>query len=259
MARTQKITATHLWFNGNAEAAVEFLRLRVSGLEGHEHRAVGGGRTGAAGVGVEHRVRDGRPVVPRSERRPQYPFTPAISLFVTCESQVEVDELWTKFLDGGGKPNACGWLDDRYGLSWQTVGPRRISRHTSMTLLSRAMALAMVNGPAAGLAALDDLALDSPHRSVPGGGPRPAGSRLRILRGDSTWRLTGRSSGWLKPIRSLQSGALRIDVVLIGARSSRRACRQRRPVASAAGPVSATGRRRYCKLFQAFSNSLAMY
>jgi predicted 3-demethylubiquinone-9 3-methyltransferase (glyoxalase superfamily) len=52
---------------------------------------------------------------------PQYPFTPAISLFVTCESQEEVDDLWAKFLDGGGTPNACGWLDDRYGLSWQIV------------------------------------------------------------------------------------------------------------------------------------------
>jgi len=40
---------------------------------------------------------------------------------VTCESQAEVDDLWTKFLDGGGKPNACGWLDDRFGLSWQIV------------------------------------------------------------------------------------------------------------------------------------------
>ena len=52
---------------------------------------------------------------------PQFKFSPAISLFVSCESQAEVDNLWTKLLAGGGKPNACGWLDDRYGVSWQVI------------------------------------------------------------------------------------------------------------------------------------------
>ena len=46
---------------------------------------------------------------------PAFTFTPAISLSVSCESQAEVDALWTKLLDGGGKPNACGWLDDPSG------------------------------------------------------------------------------------------------------------------------------------------------
>jgi predicted 3-demethylubiquinone-9 3-methyltransferase (glyoxalase superfamily) len=52
---------------------------------------------------------------------PQFKFSPAISLFVSCESQAEVDELWARLLAGGGRPNACGWLDDRYGLSWQII------------------------------------------------------------------------------------------------------------------------------------------
>jgi predicted 3-demethylubiquinone-9 3-methyltransferase (glyoxalase superfamily) len=52
---------------------------------------------------------------------PQFTFTPAISLFVSCESQAEVDELWARLLAGGGKPTACGWLEDRYGLSWQVI------------------------------------------------------------------------------------------------------------------------------------------
>lgn len=52
---------------------------------------------------------------------PQYKFTPAISLFVSCESQEEVDALWEKLLAGGGKATACGWLDDRFGLSWQII------------------------------------------------------------------------------------------------------------------------------------------
>jgi predicted 3-demethylubiquinone-9 3-methyltransferase (glyoxalase superfamily) len=52
---------------------------------------------------------------------PQFKFTPAISLFVNCEAQAEVDELWEKLTAGGGKPGRCGWLTDKYGLSWQIV------------------------------------------------------------------------------------------------------------------------------------------
>jgi predicted 3-demethylubiquinone-9 3-methyltransferase (glyoxalase superfamily) len=51
---------------------------------------------------------------------PQYKFTEAISLFVNCETQAEVDELWEK-LSAGGEPGRCGWLKDRFGLSWQII------------------------------------------------------------------------------------------------------------------------------------------
>jgi predicted 3-demethylubiquinone-9 3-methyltransferase (glyoxalase superfamily) len=51
---------------------------------------------------------------------PQYKFTPAISLFVNCETQQEVDELWEK-LSAGGRKDRCGWLQDKYGLSWQII------------------------------------------------------------------------------------------------------------------------------------------
>jgi predicted 3-demethylubiquinone-9 3-methyltransferase (glyoxalase superfamily) len=51
---------------------------------------------------------------------PQFMFTPAISFFVNCETQQEVDELWEK-LSAGGKKERCGWLKDRYGLSWQII------------------------------------------------------------------------------------------------------------------------------------------
>jgi predicted 3-demethylubiquinone-9 3-methyltransferase (glyoxalase superfamily) len=51
---------------------------------------------------------------------PQYKFTPAISLFVSCETQKEVDELWNK-LSAGGHKDRCGWLQDKYGLSWQII------------------------------------------------------------------------------------------------------------------------------------------
>jgi predicted 3-demethylubiquinone-9 3-methyltransferase (glyoxalase superfamily) len=51
---------------------------------------------------------------------PTYKFTPAISLFVSCKSQKEVDMLWEK-LSKGGKEGNCGWLTDKYGLSWQII------------------------------------------------------------------------------------------------------------------------------------------
>ena len=51
---------------------------------------------------------------------PQFTFTPAISMFVNCETQKEVDKLWEKLSEGGRK-DRCGWLQDKYGLSWQII------------------------------------------------------------------------------------------------------------------------------------------
>lgn len=52
---------------------------------------------------------------------PLFKFTEAISFMVDCQSQEEVDYYWDKLLSGGGKPSQCGWLKDKYGLSWQIV------------------------------------------------------------------------------------------------------------------------------------------
>jgi predicted 3-demethylubiquinone-9 3-methyltransferase (glyoxalase superfamily) len=51
---------------------------------------------------------------------PMFQFTEAISMFVSCETQAEIDELWAK-LTAGGEESQCGWLKDRYGLSWQII------------------------------------------------------------------------------------------------------------------------------------------
>ena len=51
---------------------------------------------------------------------PLYKFTPAISMFVRCRGQQEVDEYWNKLTDGG-KPGQCGWLEDKFGVTWQVV------------------------------------------------------------------------------------------------------------------------------------------
>ena len=120
MAHTQKIT-THLWFNGNAEEAVEFYTSVFA-----DSRITNVARWGEGGPAPQGAVMNiafelaGQSFIALNGG-PQFTFSPAMSLFVSCESQAEVDELWTRLLAGGGKPNGCGWLDDRYGVSWQIV------------------------------------------------------------------------------------------------------------------------------------------
>ncbi len=116
----QKIT-THLWFNGNAEEAVtQYVALFP------DSRVVQVNRWGEGGHGPKGTVLN--MVFELAGQRfmalnggPQYKFTPAISLFVSCETQEEVDRLWDGLLAGGGKPTQCGWLDDRFGVSWQII------------------------------------------------------------------------------------------------------------------------------------------
>jgi len=52
---------------------------------------------------------------------PQFKFGEAISFVVNCETQQEIDDYWSKLLAGGGRPSQCGWLKDKFGLSWQIV------------------------------------------------------------------------------------------------------------------------------------------
>jgi predicted 3-demethylubiquinone-9 3-methyltransferase (glyoxalase superfamily) len=52
---------------------------------------------------------------------PEFPFTEAISFFVKCETQQDVDELWDRLSEGGGEPQQCGWLKDKFGVSWQII------------------------------------------------------------------------------------------------------------------------------------------
>ncbi|MGH9383705.1 MAG: VOC family protein [Vicinamibacterales bacterium] len=61
---------------------------------------------------------------------PQYKFTEAVSFFVGCETQREIDEFWEKLTADGGEPGQCGWLKDKFGLSWQIV-PNALGRMMS--------------------------------------------------------------------------------------------------------------------------------
>ncbi|MEU6713658.1 VOC family protein [Nonomuraea sp. NPDC046802] len=115
----QKIT-TYLWFDNQAEEAAEFYISLFEDsriLDVQRYGEAGPGPAGTAMVvtfelaGQRYCALNGGPV---------FTFTEAISLYVDCASQEEVDELWAKLTDGG-EESQCGWLKDRYGLSWQIV------------------------------------------------------------------------------------------------------------------------------------------
>jgi predicted 3-demethylubiquinone-9 3-methyltransferase (glyoxalase superfamily) len=115
----QKITP-FLWFDGNAEEA---MNLYVSVFK--NSKIVNVRRYGDAGPGPKGSVMTGTFQIEGQEffalnGGPKYKFTPAISLFVSCETQQEVDELWDK-LSAGGHKDRCGWLQDKFGLSWQII------------------------------------------------------------------------------------------------------------------------------------------
>lgn len=129
----QKITP-FLWFNDNAEEAVKFyvsifknssILEQIPGqhgkpltltfqLEGQEFIALNGG--------------------------PHYQITPGVSFFTKCTSQEEIDYYWEKLLEGG-KPMQCGWLTDKFGVSWQIVPIELMKMHMSddRTKAQRAM------------------------------------------------------------------------------------------------------------------------
>jgi predicted 3-demethylubiquinone-9 3-methyltransferase (glyoxalase superfamily) len=115
----QKITP-FLWFNDKAEEAMNFY---VSIFKNSEVGRVT--RYGDAGPGPKGAVMSATFQLEGQEfyalnGGPQFSFTPAISFFVNCETQEEVDELWEK-LSAGGRKDRCGWLQDKYGLSWQII------------------------------------------------------------------------------------------------------------------------------------------
>jgi predicted 3-demethylubiquinone-9 3-methyltransferase (glyoxalase superfamily) len=115
----QKITP-FLWFDDNAEEAMNFY---VSIFKNSKILSVA--RYGEGGPGPKGKVMTGTFQLEGQEFMalnggPQYTFTEAISLFVSCETQPEIDELWEK-LSEGGKKSQCGWLKDKYGLSWQII------------------------------------------------------------------------------------------------------------------------------------------
>jgi len=115
----QKITP-FLWFNDNAEEAVKFY---VSLFKNSKIETIA--RYGDAGPGPKGTVMsltfqlEGQEFMALNGG-PVFTFSPAISFFVDCETQEEIDMLWEKLSEGGEKQQ-CGWLRDRFGITWQIV------------------------------------------------------------------------------------------------------------------------------------------
>jgi predicted 3-demethylubiquinone-9 3-methyltransferase (glyoxalase superfamily) len=158
MANTQKIRP-FLWFDGNAEEAVNhyvaaFKNSKITHIA--RYGKAGPGPEGSVMIvefelaGLSYVALNGGPL---------FKFTEAISLIVDCEDQAEVDHLWA-YLTKGGAPSACGWLKDKYGLSWQIVPKRfmELMRDKDAAKANRVMA-AMMQMTKFDIAALEKAAL----------------------------------------------------------------------------------------------------
>jgi predicted 3-demethylubiquinone-9 3-methyltransferase (glyoxalase superfamily) len=118
MAGPQKITPC-LWFDNAEEAVAHYVAIF------HKSRIVSKTHYGEAGPGPAGAVMtilfeiDGQQFLALNGG-PQFKFTPALSLIVNCDDQAEIDRLWEKLAEGGA-PGQCGWLSDKFGVSWQIV------------------------------------------------------------------------------------------------------------------------------------------
>ncbi len=156
----QKIK-TFLWYDGAAEEAATFYCSLFKDSEIlNVSRYPAGGPAPAGSVmtvafklaGIEFIALNGGPI---------FKFTEAISLSVDCEDQAEFDFLWDKLTSDGGTPSQCGWLKDKWGLSWQ-ITPRALPRLLSSSkpgVAQRVMA-AMMQMTKIDIAALEQAARD---------------------------------------------------------------------------------------------------
>jgi len=115
----QKITP-FLWFDDQAEEAVNYYTSIFKNSKIGSIARYGEGTPKPAGTVMTVTFQlEGQEFVALNGG-PEFAFTPAISFFVNCQTQVEVDDLWEK-LSAGGEEGQCGWLKDKYGISWQIV------------------------------------------------------------------------------------------------------------------------------------------
>ncbi len=120
-----------LWFDGNAEEAATFYAsLLPDSHVDRLWRSPADTPSGPAGtlLTVDFTLLGNR--VLGLNGGPDFRFTEAVSFVVECDGQAEVDRLWDAFTADGGEPGPCGWLKDRFGLSWQIV-PRELNELTS--------------------------------------------------------------------------------------------------------------------------------
>jgi predicted 3-demethylubiquinone-9 3-methyltransferase (glyoxalase superfamily) len=115
----------NLWFDNQAEEAARFYTsiFHHSKIRQVTHYGAAGAKASGRPVGSVMTVCfeiDGQELLALNGG-PLFKFNEAISLIVNCKNQDEIDEYWNKLVAGGGQPGQCGWLKDRYGVSWQVV------------------------------------------------------------------------------------------------------------------------------------------
>jgi predicted 3-demethylubiquinone-9 3-methyltransferase (glyoxalase superfamily) len=127
MAKVSGKIAPFLWFDTQGEEAARFYcsvfkRSKLGKISRYPEGSPG---TAGAVMTVDFRI-EGQDFIALNGG-PQFKFTEAVSFLVHCKDQKEIDYYWDKLLQGGGKPVQCGWLRDRYGLSWQ-VAPTELMK-----------------------------------------------------------------------------------------------------------------------------------
>ncbi|KUO15070.1 VOC family protein [Streptomyces dysideae] len=121
---------TCLWFDDQAEEAAHYYVsiFKNSSLGKVAHYTEGSPRPAGSVMTVEFTANGQRFL--GLNGGPEFTFNEAISFMIACADQEEVDYYWTRLTEGGGEPGPCGWLKDRYGVSWQVVPDRLIELTT---------------------------------------------------------------------------------------------------------------------------------
>ena len=116
----QKITP-FLWFDGKAEEAAKFYTSIFKDSKITKVTRYGDAGPGPKGTAMSMVFQLEGQEFFALNGGPHFTFSEGFSLFVNCETQAEVDDLWAKLTAGGGEPGQCGWLKDKFGLSWQII------------------------------------------------------------------------------------------------------------------------------------------
>ena len=118
----QKITP-FLWFDGQAEAAIKLYTSLFKNPKVHHITYWGDGSPFPKGQVMSSTFELDGQQFHAFDAGPQFQFTEAISFFVNCDTQEEIDHFWDGLTADGGQESMCGWLKDKFGVSWQIVPP----------------------------------------------------------------------------------------------------------------------------------------
>jgi predicted 3-demethylubiquinone-9 3-methyltransferase (glyoxalase superfamily) len=126
MDKTMKKITPFLWFNNQAEEAMNFYTSIFKNSKIITTKYWGGDNPFPEDAAMAGKVMTGTFELDGQQFHaidagPQFKFTEAISMFVNCENQAEVDHFWEKLSADGGEESMCGWLKDKFGLSWQII------------------------------------------------------------------------------------------------------------------------------------------